>query len=53
VSEESYHNLAKPLPGGGVQTPTGDEFPHIVLQAHGAPWTSVFLAMHKPSRPDG
>jgi SAM-dependent methyltransferase len=46
VSAESFQNIARPLPGGGVQTPSGEEFPHIVLRAQGAPWTSAFLALH-------
>jgi SAM-dependent methyltransferase len=49
VSAESYENLARPSPNGDVQTETGNVFPHIILQAYGAPWTSAFLALWKPS----
>ncbi len=49
VSAESFENLARPTLGGGIQTPTGNVCPHIVLRAYGVPWTSVFLALRKPA----
>jgi SAM-dependent methyltransferase len=49
VSSVSFENLAHPTADGGVETESGDVFPHIVLKAFGAPWTSVCLAMEKPA----
>jgi SAM-dependent methyltransferase len=34
--------------GSDPRTPDGARFPHIVLKGAGAPWTSAFLAFHKP-----
>ena len=49
VSSVSFENLARPTADGGVETSSGELFPHIVLKAFGAPWTSVCLAMEKPA----
>jgi SAM-dependent methyltransferase len=49
VSSESYENLARWAGDSEPVTASGDRFPHIMLQAHGAPWTSVFLALRKPA----
>jgi SAM-dependent methyltransferase len=49
VSAESFENLVRFTLGGGIQTPTGNVCPHIVLRAYGVPWTSVFLALRKPT----
>jgi SAM-dependent methyltransferase len=47
VSAPSFENLAHMGPDGQPSTPSGSVFPHIVLKAFGAPWTSVFLALQK------
>jgi SAM-dependent methyltransferase len=48
VSAESYKNVLN-WNGDGSQLrgATGEPWPHIMLQAHGAPWTSAFLALRK------
>jgi SAM-dependent methyltransferase len=48
VSEASFENLARMGADGQPTTASGSVFPHIVLQAFGAPWTSVCLALRKP-----
>lgn len=47
VSAESFENLTRLTSQGGIRTPTGNVLPHIMLRAHGASWTSVFLALRK------
>jgi hypothetical protein len=49
VSAESYDNLIRWSSDGEPVSATGEATPHIVLQAHGSPWTSAFLALHKPA----
>jgi SAM-dependent methyltransferase len=49
ISERSFENLAHMGADGQPSTASGNVFPHIVLKAFGAPWTSVFLALRKPS----
>ena len=44
LSPSSYDNLIDWAPDGTLTPKTGDPFPHIMLQAHGSPWTSAFLA---------
>ncbi len=49
VSRESWENLVH-FGGDGVLRPrTGRDWPHILLEAYGAPWTSVALALRRPS----
>jgi SAM-dependent methyltransferase len=49
LSTQSYDNVLRWVGDGSfLQGPTGHEFPHIMLQGHGAPWTSIFLAFTKP-----
>jgi SAM-dependent methyltransferase len=48
LSAESWENVLRWVGDGSVlQGPTGKKFPHILLQGHGAPWTSIFLAFAK------
>lgn len=49
VSPQSFDNLIHWGDDGSRRPATGNEFPHVLLQARGAPWTSVFLAFHQPS----
>jgi SAM-dependent methyltransferase len=49
VSPESFRNLTRWVGAGELQPATGERWPHILLQAQGAPWTSAFLAFHKPT----
>ncbi len=51
LSDETFENVARLHPDGRLETPTGSRQPHILLRGHGAPWTSVCLALRKPSRP--
>jgi SAM-dependent methyltransferase len=49
LSPESYENVQRWIGDGSVlRGATGNAFPHIMLQGHGSPWTSVFLAFTKP-----
>jgi SAM-dependent methyltransferase len=49
VSAESYENVFHwNGDGSELQGATGEQWPHIMLQGHGAPWTSAFLALRKP-----
>jgi SAM-dependent methyltransferase len=48
LSTESYENVLRWVGDGSVmEGPSGKQYPHIMLQGHGAPWTSVFLAFAK------
>jgi SAM-dependent methyltransferase len=48
LSPESYENVLHWVGDGSVlQGGTGKGLPHIMLQGHGAPWTSLFLAFEK------
>jgi hypothetical protein len=47
VSERTHDNTIRWV--NGEPTPeSGKPYPHLVLKAHGAPWTSAFLAFQKP-----
>jgi SAM-dependent methyltransferase len=48
VSPRSFENITHWVGAGELRPATGEEFPHILLKAHGAPWTSAFLAFAKP-----
>ena len=48
LSEETFENVARLQPDGRLETPSGSRQPHILLRGHGAPWTSVCLALEKP-----
>ena len=48
LSEATFENVAR-LHNGRIEPPSGELHPHILLQAHGAPFTSVCLALAKPS----
>ncbi len=47
LSPESRTNVIRAI-DGRFEPSTGREWPHVLLQAHGAPWTSIALAMRKP-----
>jgi SAM-dependent methyltransferase len=49
VSPATYENLITWVGAGELHPRTGDPYPHILLKAHGSPWTSAFLAFHKPA----
>ncbi len=49
LSAESRENLIRWVGAGELHPATGSLHPHILLQAHGSPWTSAFLAFHKRS----
>ncbi len=49
ISPESFANLTRWVGTGELHPATGTQWPHILLQAQGAPWTSAFLAMRKPA----
>ena len=48
LSERTFENVAR-LHNDQIEPPSGELHPHILLQAHGAPFTSVCLALAKPS----
>jgi Methyltransferase domain len=45
LSPETFKNICR----WGTNGPLNRRTPHILLQAQGAPWTSVCLALEKPS----
>jgi ubiquinone/menaquinone biosynthesis C-methylase UbiE len=49
VSPESADNLVHLGADGGLSFKTGEEWPHVLLEAYGAPWTSLALALRKPA----
>lgn len=49
-SPESFDNVIRWGADGTISAEMEASRPHIVLQARSAPWTSVFLALRKPSR---
>ena len=49
VSPQTFENLIHWVGAGELHPRTGDPYPHILLKAHGSPWTSAFLAFHKPA----
>ena len=44
LAPASYDNLIAWGTDGTLTPRSGDPYPHIMLQAHGSPWTSAFLA---------
>ncbi len=48
LSDETFENLIHWRRGGQLEPRTGDDYPHIVLKAHGSPWTSIALPLSKP-----
>lgn len=46
-SPESRANTIKWIGAGELCPATGDPYPHIMLKAHGSPWTSIFLAFQR------
>jgi hypothetical protein len=49
LSSESRENLIRWVGAGELHPASGSLYPHILLQAHGSPWTSAFLAFDKRS----
>jgi len=49
ISPETYDNLIKWVGHGDLYPRSGDPYPHILLKGYGSPWTSAFLALHKPA----
>jgi SAM-dependent methyltransferase len=49
ISPESFQNLTHWVGAGELHPTSGEPFPHILLKAQGAPWTSAFLALRKPA----
>jgi SAM-dependent methyltransferase len=49
ISPETYENVTR-FVDGDLQPETGQWSPHMLLRAHGAPWTSACLALEKPAR---
>lgn len=49
LSDETFDNLIHWRRGGTLEPRTGREYPHIVLKAHGSPWTSIALPLSKPN----
>ncbi|MCW3038525.1 MAG: class SAM-dependent methyltransferase [Solirubrobacterales bacterium] len=49
VSEKTFDNLIHWVGAGELTPKTGNDYPHILLQGHGSPWTSAFLAFQKPA----
>jgi ubiquinone/menaquinone biosynthesis C-methylase UbiE len=48
ISPETFTNVTQWVGAGELRPATGEQWPHILLKAHGAPWTSAFLALVKP-----
>ena len=46
VSAASFENVASWRGTGELDPASGYLYPHLMLRADGAPWTSAFLAMH-------
>jgi hypothetical protein len=49
ISSDSYANLIRWVGAGGLHPQSGEQWPHILLRAQGAPWTSAFLALRAPA----
>ncbi|MDX6696690.1 MAG: hypothetical protein QOE65_87 [Solirubrobacteraceae bacterium] len=49
VSPRTLDNVTRIDGAGGLEPATGRMWPHLVLRAQGAPWTSAFLALEKPA----
>jgi SAM-dependent methyltransferase len=48
LSPATWDNLIRWVGTGDLQPRTGRPYPHVLLKAHGSPWTSAFLALRKP-----
>jgi hypothetical protein len=48
ISPKTFANVIHWVGDGGLSPATGEPWPHILLKAHGAPWTSAVLAFAKP-----
>jgi SAM-dependent methyltransferase len=49
LSPETWDNVTYWVGEGELRPATGRKWPHILLKAHGSPWTSVALALQKPT----
>ena len=49
VSKESRENIVHLGWDATLSFPTGEEWPHVMLEAYGTPWTSIALALRKPA----
>jgi SAM-dependent methyltransferase len=47
IASETWENLIRWRGAGELTPATGRDFPHILLKAHGAAWTSVALPLRK------
>jgi SAM-dependent methyltransferase len=47
VDPATFENVIRFRDAGELEPATGQPYPHILLQAHGSPWTSVALALQK------
>src|SRR5204863_348043 len=47
--EAAASMLTNRVGAGELHPATGEQWPHVLLKAQGAPWTSAFLALSKPS----
>ena len=47
LSPETFENVVKLTGAGESGVPAGPRYPHIVVRAHGAPWTSAALALQR------
>jgi SAM-dependent methyltransferase len=48
ISPATWENLIHWRGAGELTPATGNDFPHILLKAHGSAWTSVALPLRKP-----
>ena len=49
VSSTTFENVIHWVGAEELIPASGKPWPHILLQQHGAPWTSAFLALQKPA----
>lgn len=49
ISPETRANLIRFAPDGTYASSTGRDYPHVLLRARGAAWTSLALPLHKPA----
>jgi SAM-dependent methyltransferase len=47
LSPETFENVVSLTMDGGPGEQAGPRYPHIVMKAHGAPWTSAALALQR------
>lgn len=47
IAPSSYDNLQHWRGAGELRPRQGTPYPHVLLKAQGAPWTSAFLALHR------